>query len=1065
MSAGRPILRAYAPLCAMMLTALVPSLTNAARPSTPSGPLRSAAPARPTKPATSVYLVQLHQPAAASYTGGVPGLPSTRPMRGQRLDRNAGSVASYVTYLENRHDEILASVGAMNGKLYSLRYALNGFAARLSSAQAASLARHPDVERIWLDSDQRVQTNNTDIFLGLLDPSGGLRADLGLRGEGIVIGVIDSGIAVGHPALTDSTKHIPRACRSQWARSSWLGRWLCHAVRSNPPTTLDYEPVEGFSGVCQTGEGFTEEYCNNKIVGARYYIDGFLARHTLDDGEFVSPRDADGHGTHIATTIAGNTVSASLFGTRVAEINGIAPRARIAVYKACWLRDGDTRASCTTSDLARAIDDAVADGVDIINYSVGSLETDLTAPDDMALLNALNAGVLSVVAAGNDGPNLGTIGSPSSAPWVLTVAASTHTGTTFIEALEVTAPADLVGSIPMSEASFTPSLTERAAVQAELVLADDGETVLSNGRVGTTRDACEPLVNSAAASGHVVLIERGDCEFQVKIQHADDAGAIATLVYNDSGPPIVMNGDSGSVTIPAVMIGNADGQRLLDRLLTEDAEAIEVRIEKGVFLERNNSGNQMSDFSSRGPALSESDFLKPDVTAPGVEILAGHTPDAANGLRGQLYQYLSGTSMSTPHVAGVAALLLEANPDWSASVIKSALMTTAYQGLAQFDPEFDADPFDMGAGHIDPNLAIDPGLVYDTEYLDHAAFLCGLDEPPFLASDCEILALAGLSFEPRELNLPSVGITELVTGDIVTRRVTNLGPPGTYRASVSSPFGMQVLVEPETLTLGTGETADFSLIFETQSPDLDLWTFGELEWSDDTRVVQSPIAVRPVSLRAPTELNLLGVAGSGTFPMAFGFDGPYNPSLHGLNPPFYAAEDQLIQDDPTNSFSFRADNGVDQHWFTVAPGDIYLRISMFDELTDGADDLDLYLYFCPGGNCVQVAESGSFTSQEEINLAYPPPGEYTLLVHAFETDQVTGGPGAVYSLHAWTIADNDANDSIAITVPVSVQAGDRVDIGIDWGPLDPDVRYFGGIVHGTPFAPNYSFTLLNAYTP
>src|SRR5690606_3798319 len=132
--------------------------------------------------------------------------------------------------------------------------------------------------------------------------------------------------------------------------------------------------------------------------------------------------------------------------------------AQIAVYKACWLKPGARRATCATSDLARAIDDAVADGVDTINYSVGSLETDLTAPDDMALLNAFDAGILTVVAAGNDGPSYETIGSPSSAPWVLTVAASTQTGTRFDEAVEITAPADLAGRIAMREARFTPQL-------------------------------------------------------------------------------------------------------------------------------------------------------------------------------------------------------------------------------------------------------------------------------------------------------------------------------------------------------------------------------------------------------------------------------------------------------------------------------------------------------------------------------------------------------------------------------------------------------------------------------
>jgi subtilisin family serine protease len=820
--------------------------------------------------------------------------------------------------------------------------------------------------------------------------------------------------------------------------------------------------VGGFNGICQAGEGFTADDCNNKVVGARYYIDGFLRRHALDPNEFVSPRDADGHGTHIATTIAGNTATASLFGTRLAQVNGIAPRARIAVYKACWVKPTETRATCTTADLARAIDDAVADGVDIINYSVGSLETDLSAPDDLALLNALDAGVLSVVAAGNDGPNLGTIGSPSSAPWVLTVAASTQTGSSFTEAIDITAPTEIAERIIMREASFTPQLAGRAEIIADVVLADDGQNVLANGTPGSTRDACERLIDNSGITGRIALIERGGCEFEIKLEHAEHAGAIAAIIFNDAGAPIVMNGTEGAVEIPGVMISTADGQALVDTLSA--GKVVTARIAKGIFLERSSSGNQMALFSSRGPALSEGDFVKPDVTAPGVDILAGHTPDVANGLRGQEFQYLSGTSMSAPHAAGVAALLREAHPEWSPGTLKSALMTTAYQEVTEEDMETPAHPFDMGAGHIDPNAATDPGLVYDTDYLDHAAFLCGLDEPPFIASDCDILALAGYSFAPREVNLPSIGITELISGDVVTRRVKNLGPPATYSASIGAPFGMDVFVDPSSLSLGTGQSGEFALYFETTTPDLELWTFGELIWSDEIHTVRSPLAVRPVALRAPTELELLGLEGQGTYEVAYGYTGLYDSTIHGLNPPFMLVDDGFVDDDPGNSFSFRQGSGVTQHWFLVEPGDIYLRIALFDELTDGNDDLDLYLYFCPdSGNCIQVAESGSFTSEEQIDIPYPIPGQYTVLVHGFETDQAAGGPGANYSLFAWSISENDAAGNFEIGVPSAVQVGDRYDLDITWGPLEPGVRYFGGILHFTPSnIEPYSLTLVTA---
>lgn len=1030
-----------------------------ARPAVPSAPLRAAAPPQRAKPLTSVYLVQLADAAASNYRGGVAGLAPTRPRPGAKLNRRSGSVASYVAYLDRQHRDLLDQLGAADAKIYSFRYALNGFAARLTSAQAALLGQHPSVKRIWLDTDREIRTNNSSVFLGLLDPVGGLRADLKLAGEDVIVGVIDSGIAPGHPSLSDVEEYIPRACVSQWARSSWLGRWLCHSVKANPPTSEVYQPIAGFDGVCQTGEGFSANDCNNKVIGARFYVDGFLSRHSLDQREFISPKDADGHGTHIATTIAGNPVSASLFGTRIAQVSGIAPRARIAVYKACWVKPGESRASCTTADLARAIDDAVADGVDIINYSVGSLETDLTAPDDLALLNAVEAGVLSIVAAGNDGPQLGTIGSPSSAPWVLTVAASTQSGTSFAEAIEITAPSDIAGRKLMREASFTPRLVESATIAAAVVLVDDGQDAIPG---GTTRDACEPIENAAAVSGAVALIERGGCEFQRKLERVEAAGAVAAIVYNSSGGPIVMNGTTGSVGIPAVMIGNGDGQDLVSSLAA--GHVVDARLEKGLFLERNIGGNQMSDFSSRGPALSEPDFLKPDVTAPGVEILAGHTPEPANGFQGELFQYLSGTSMSTPQTAGVAALLKQAHPDWSPGALKSALMTSAYQDVVRSDLETLAHPFDMGAGHIDANQAVDPGLVYDTGYIDHAAYLCGVDDSPLTDSDCRILLDAGFSFAPREVNLPSIGISELISGDLVTRRVTNLGPPATYRAELSAPFGIDVRVEPSMLSLGTGESREFGLLFETVMPDLDLWTFGQLVWTDQTHTVQSPIAVRQVTLRAPPELELLGTSGDGTFTVAYGYDGAYNAAIHGLNPPFLLEQSVFIDDDPTNTFSFREGNGVRQHWFTVEPGDLYLRIATFDELTDGNDDLDLYLYFCAdGANCTQLSQSGSFTSAEQIDVPYPIPGQYTLLVHGFETDQVAGGPGANYSLFAWSFSERETADNFQITIPTNVAMGDRFELEIAWGPLDPGTIYFGGIRHFTPQSIDpYSLTLITA---
>jgi subtilisin family serine protease len=1061
--------RAFAWLAAAFLTPAAAQVTHVQR----TEPLQLVGPLRTDKAGAGVYIVKLRQPGAASYKGVPAPLTAEKPSEQARAARAAAADA-YANQLVVQHDRLLGNIGAANSKVYSYRYSVNGFAARLTAGQVSRLAQSAEVERIWPDTDQYLRTNNSAAFLGLQDPVGGLRADLELRGENIVVGIIDSGIAPNHPSLLDTEDRSPRACRSEWSRTSLLGLWLCMGFHRNPTLARVYDPPVGFTGTCQAGPGFEPSACNNKVVGARFYLDGFLARHELDPGEFRSPKDVDGHGTHIATIVAGNSVDASLLGTRVGRISGIAPRARVAIYKACWLKPGDTRGTCTTSDLVRAIDDAVADGVDLINYSVGSLETDLDAPDDLALLDALDAGVLTVVAAGNDGPELDTIGSPSSAPWVLTTAASTQDGEFFDDAIEITAPADLASAIVMREASFTPPLTVEDPIEEQLIAADDGVGTRNGTAAGSIRDACEPLANSAEIDGRVALVERGGCEFQVKIGNAEDAGAIAVVVYENTGPPSVMNGDSGSVGIPAVMIGNEDGQMLVDRLAADaevddfetDDEPVTVRLARGIFASVSGSPNVVADFSSRGPSLSDANFIKPDVTAPGVDILGGQTPDVANGLRGELYQYMSGTSQSAPEVAAVAALLKEAHPAWSPSAIKSALMTTTYVEVDRADGE-PADAFDMGAGHIDPNRAVDPGLVYDSSFEDHAAYLCGLPEPPFAAADCAA-HLADRTTSAVDLNLPSIGAAELISGDIVRRRVTNVGPPASFTAEIIEPPDLDVVVEPPTLVLGTDETAEFTLRFVDQGAERELWSFGELAWANATHRVESPLAVKPVTVRTPPEVYLTGRQGSTTVPVAFGYAGTYGATVHGLRLPTLDANGQVprgfVDDDATNTFTFRDGTGVTMHALTVPANQLLLRVALFDELTDGEDDLDVFLFYCPNNQCSQIAKSDGVTSDEQIDIALPAAGSYAVLVHGFETDQVAGGPGANYSLFTWSIGLNDAMGNFSATAPSTVANGDRVDLELQWSGLDPASRYIGAISHTTPMG-LYDTTVINIVTP
>jgi subtilisin family serine protease len=746
-----------------------------------------------------VYIVQLKSPSAAEHYASQQQPVAGKPAAGKgsapaTFNKSIAGVESYAAKLVEEQDRVLARLGPGPRKIYSYRYSLNGFAAAMTPAEALKLEHQSEVLHVWQDEIRPLATNFSAGFLGLFDGESGLRVAAGLDGEGVVIGVIDSGITPEHPALADTREaDRPRLCRSSWAQTTLLGKWLCRRFDRLEDQVV-FDSPENWNGVCQAGPSFEADACNNKMIGARFFLEGAEAGGPIDEGEIFSARDVDGHGTHTATTAAGNKVNASIFGTLLGRVEGMAPRARIAAYKACWLRPGDLRATCNTSDLTNAIDSAVADGVHIINYSVGSSLLTTTAPDDIALMAAANAGILTVVAAGNEGPNFGTIGSPAGAPWVLTAGASSRDGEHSLEAMEVTAPSSVAGRYAVKEASFTPRLIDSGRIEGRLVLVDDGDDTLGDGSAGTTFDACEPLVNDDEVSGNIAYIQRGGCEFGIKVANAADAGAVAALVFNIAGDPIVMTGTSGLSDIPALMVGQADGNLLLDEI--DAGSAIEVLLDKGLFLTEADTGNVVGTFSARGPGPAQ-DILKPDVTAPGINILAGFTPDAANSMAGEQFAFLTGTSMSTPHVAGIAALLREAHPDWSPAAIKSALMTTAYQDVTQSDGETPALPFDFGSGHVDPNRANDPGLVYDVSNGGLRRVRLRDGSPAVDATRCDALAAEEFSFAAADLNQPSVSVSRLTNTRTVTRRVTNVSDDSaSYTAQVSPPSGIEVQVVP-----------------------------------------------------------------------------------------------------------------------------------------------------------------------------------------------------------------------------------------------------------------------------
>ncbi len=1010
-------------------------------------------PAAAQSSVTRIYVVQMDGDAASSYQGGVSGYARTAPDRGSRYDARASHVQMYAGYLERRQDQVLDSVNARDRKVYSYRHAFNGFAARLTAEEAQKLSGNKAVLQVWEDREMSLDTNNSPAFLGLLDRKEGLRSRHHLRGENVVIGIIDSGAIQEHPSFSDTkTFPLPRFCD----KPAWWNKRLCDFLEAHR-TVRVYGPPRGWNGTCQAGEAWAESDCNNKLIGARWFADGFLAAYDVLDGEFLSARDSDGHGSHTASTAGGNEVTASLGGTPLAEISGMAPRARLAIYKACWQRPNSPNpgsSSCFFSDSAAATDAAVADGVDVINFSVGTAVA-FNDPQDLAFLDAAAAGVFIARSAGNSGPTSSAPG-PTAAgePWVTSVAASTMDGKAFALAARINSPASVAGSYPALEGAITKPLALSGPITNDVVAA-------------SSITACVPI---ADVGGKIALIARGACAFTVKMENAALANASAVLMYTSpaTNPKTVMGGTTTPLTssIPGVMIDNAPGVAILAALT--GGATVNATLSAGTFVTETLTGNIMAGFSSRGPYPTETDWIKPDITAPGVRILAAGTPEPAIGGVGGFFQYLQGTSMSSPHIAGLAALVREEHPSWSPAAVKSALMTTARQNVVKEDGATPAGPFDFGAGHVDPNKAIDPGLVYEADLFDYLAASCGTVSPLVSEADCGFLETVGLSLNPADLNLPSIGIGALPGSQTIRRTVTNVGDDDKrgshrkygsrsgsyYKAEIVAPEGFTVEVSPDRLWLRPGDIATYEVTITNVSAPPGEWRFGSLTWKDDSgHEVRSPIAVNAVALVAPEAISGTGADGATSFDVTFGFSGAYTAAAHGLEEPWLTLGE--VEDDPGNSFEFLGDGTAIAYFAELPAGTAYAQWSLYNEYIDGNHDLDLYLYYCPRspttGNltCSPVDSSGNFDSNESVSLTFPLSDDaiddpYVVFVHGYGTE---GGLPAQFVLFDWAVGPDLGN--MTVSGPSTATVGQTAQINVNWAglPTGAGEKQLGAVSH------------------
>ena len=730
-------------------------------------------------------VVKLDYDSVATYTGAIQGLAATSPKAtGKKLKQNQAAVDAYQAHVAGVEQDIVSDIqSAVSGETIrdSYRVVYGGLSMTVPANQVGDLLSVDGVVAVQSDTLNQPLTSVTPEFTGAsaVWPSLGGSSK---AGEGVIVGVLDTGVWPEHP--------------------SWVDPGIDHP---------------GGTYACQFGNAGDPAFtCNDKLIGAyaktatyMSVLDALPGENCINATNVCSARDADGHGTHTSTTAAGGPVASTpLLGVNRGSISGMAPGAHVIMYRVCLAQ------GCFSSDSVSAVQQAILDGVDVLNFSISGGSSAYTDSVELSFLEAYEAGILVNASAGNAGPGAGTAN--HAGPWTNTVGASTS-------------DRHFVGSLTLRAsggATYTASgATVTAGVSTPL------QVVRASDIAGQPNDLCRPAIDTGvnfpagSLTNKIVVCRREAGGRILKSYNASLGGAAGMILYNGL-PNLGLNTDNHWV--PSIHIENtATGTHPLIAFLDSNTGET-ATFTSGVATAVR--GDVMTSFSSRGPL---GDFIKPDVTAPGIQILAGHTPDPYDtnfsvGPPGQFFQAIAGTSMSSPHSAGISALVKDAHPDWTPGQIKSALMTSSVQDVLKENGVTPADPFDRGAGSIRANRAVSPTVTFD------------------VTAD-EYVASATDPLNRIHLNLPSVNASPMPGLVTTTRTFKNVsGVAQQIRTSATSAAGTSIDVSPKTVVVAAGATATIEITIDATGVPNGQY-FGQITL--DPNRPRHNVAVLPVAFR------------------------------------------------------------------------------------------------------------------------------------------------------------------------------------------------------------------------
>jgi subtilisin family serine protease len=992
---------------------------------------------------TYTYIIRFKDQPVATYDGSVAGLTATNPQIAKkslfkslahsqksskqirkelRLDFQAPEIIAYSNYLAAKHQAFLKKASGKLGNnlnvTYQYKNAFNGMAVYLTQDEAQALSAFSDVAYVEREKTEHLETDTGPIHVGAPLVWDGQGQGAVNMGEGVIIGVLDTGANTDHRSFADVGDD--------------------GYDHTNPWGSGVY------AGDCA---GDFAALCNDKLIGIRSYAtitdsyndaDVFGASPPEKNGE-----DYGGHGSHTASTAGGNILhdvplvdpetgklegdGINTTGFEFAQISGVAPHANIVAYQICHGGDtDDTYSGCPGAAIIAALDDALIDGVDVINYSISGGGDPWVSSTELGFLAAQEAGIFSSVSAGNDGPDPFT--TSKNAPWYTVVGASTH-------GREVAFEKEI--------GTFTGGDTELAVIEgnsasqgiaASIVWA--GDYANSNDPDGDPAQCLQPFPTDTF-SGEIVVCDRGEIARVQKAINAADGGAGGFVLGNIDGGSNTLANDV--YVVPGIHINAENGNALRAWLASGEGHSATITAAVGEL--KIGQADDMADFSSRGGNNTVPDIMTPSVTAPGVSIYAaysdqqfGHdetTPAPTD------FSFLQGTSMSAPHVAGAGAVLKSAHPTWTPDNIRSALMLTAITDVRKEDGTTTADFFDMGAGSIRVNLAHLTGLVMNETAANYTA------------------ANPEEGGDPKTLNIPSVANASCVGLCDWTRTVTATAD-GTWTVEGTTiSDGLIITATPATFTLTAGESQTIAISVDAIAAESDVWSFGHVVMTSNIH----PTARIPVSVQAS----------NGNIPDSLSFDAnrdqdsflienvmaveitEFTSRSYGLTKADKINATLAVDTDNSDAYDDLAD-GINVTLHSI-PADA--KRFVVEILASESPDLDLRVGLDTNGDGIpqedeEVGISAAGTALEKVDLIMPEAGSYWVSVQNWAASEE--GAEDAYIL-ATAVVDGEADDNLTVEADSAIEALTEFNLRFKWS-LEGSVKgdmFYGALDLGTSF--------------